>query len=284
MRRRRASRKSVTFTDEKVVVNPDGSIVRVVTLNDDHKDTAQSHVPHSTPLEDALEEFANQSQEELAIGNGEVAAEVAADIVAANSLDLSLKKKKKKSIKKIEENGDEAENGAEAGEVGDEAAVGDDDAAGLDLSLKKKKKKPKKNEDDFAKKLEALGSDGKADGEANREDAGQGDMDRGTGVWTHDEGKPISYALLLPRFYALLTEKNPEHAAGANKSHKIPPPQCMREGNKKTIFANIAEICKRMNRTEEHMTAYMFAELGTSGSVDGSRRLVIKGRFQSTLR
>ena len=32
--------------------------------------------------------------------------------------------------------------------------------------------------------------------------------------------------------------------------------------------------------SEEHCTAFLFAELGTSGSVDGSRRLVIKGRFQ----
>jgi translation initiation factor 2 subunit 2 len=35
-----------------------------------------------------------------------------------------------------------------------------------------------------------------------------------------------------------------------------------------------------MKRTDEHVTSYLFAELGTSGSVDGSRRLVIKGRFQ----
>ncbi|KAI2761298.1 hypothetical protein DTO012A8_9614 [Penicillium roqueforti] len=35
-----------------------------------------------------------------------------------------------------------------------------------------------------------------------------------------------------------------------------------------------------MKRSEEHCTQFLFAELGTSGSVDGSRRLVIKGRFQ----
>jgi translation initiation factor 2 subunit 2 len=35
-----------------------------------------------------------------------------------------------------------------------------------------------------------------------------------------------------------------------------------------------------MKRTDEHVTSFLFAELGTSGSVDGSRRLVIKGRFQ----
>lgn len=83
------------------------------------------------------------------------------------------------------------------------------------------------------------------------------------------------------RFFTLLSEKNPDHATGATKSYKIPPPQCMREGNKKTIFANLAEICKRMKRSDEHVTAFLFAELGTSGSVDGSRRLVIKGRFQA---
>jgi translation initiation factor 2 subunit 2 len=35
-----------------------------------------------------------------------------------------------------------------------------------------------------------------------------------------------------------------------------------------------------MKRTDEHVTSYLFAELGTNGSTDGSKRLVIKGRFQ----
>lgn len=54
----------------------------------------------------------------------------------------------------------------------------------------------------------------------------------------------------------------------------------MREGNKKTIFANVSDICKRMHRQPEHVIQFMFAEMGTTGSVDGSGRLVIKGRFQ----
>jgi len=54
----------------------------------------------------------------------------------------------------------------------------------------------------------------------------------------------------------------------------------MREGNKKSIFANIPDICKRMHRQPEHVIQFMFAEMGTTGSVDGSGRLVIKGRFQ----
>jgi translation initiation factor 2 subunit 2 len=107
-------------------------------------------------------------------------------------------------------------------------------------------------------------------------------MEAGTGIWAHDNDKPISYELLLKRFFVQLSERNPDHASSGSRSFKIPPPQCMREGNKKTIFANLAEICKRMKRSEEHVTAYLFAELGTSGSTDASRRLVIKGRFQQS--
>jgi translation initiation factor 2 subunit 2 len=55
----------------------------------------------------------------------------------------------------------------------------------------------------------------------------------------------------------------------------------LREGNKKTLLANLPEICKRLKRSPEHITAFLFAELGTSGSTDANGRLVIRGRFQS---
>ena len=35
-----------------------------------------------------------------------------------------------------------------------------------------------------------------------------------------------------------------------------------------------------MHRQPEHVIQFLFSELGTSGSVDGGGRLVIKGRFQ----
>ncbi|KAI9644200.1 translation initiation factor eIF-2 beta subunit [Ciborinia camelliae] len=185
--------------------------------------------------------------------------------------DLSTMKKKKKKTKKVEE-GEEG---------GDEAADG-----GLDLSTmkkKKKSKKPKDAEDDFTARLAAAnlnGDEGEGEKAAEETPVDDGDMMKGTGIWAHDETKAISYEQLLSRFFTLLAQKNPDHASSGSKSYKIPPPQCLREGNKKTIFANIAEICKRMKRTDEHVTSYLFAELGTNGSVDGSRRLVIKGRFQ----
>ncbi|KAG6002931.1 hypothetical protein E4U21_002496 [Claviceps maximensis] len=156
---------------------------------------------------------------------------------------------------------------------------------GLDLSLLKKKKKKKVKtkeageDDDFAAQLKQLEvKDAEDSAVVAPEEVG--DMDVGTGIWAHDETKTIGYTLLLDRFFHQLSQKNPDHTLTGAKSFKIPPPQCMREGNRKTVFANIADICKRMKRTEDHLTAYLFAELGTNGSVDGSRRLVIKGRFQ----
>lgn len=192
-----------------------------------------------------------------------------------------LKGMKKKKSKKPK--GDDAEGEGEGGE----AAAAED--GGLDLSSmkkKKKSKKPKETEDDFAAKIAALAVDGDEEGETPAEAAtekkvvDQGDMEKGTGIWQHDSEIKLPYDQLLSRFFVLLAQKNPDHASSGSRSYKIPPPQCLREGNKKTIFANIAEICKRMKRTDEHVTSYLFAELGTSGSVDGSRRLVIKGRFQ----
>lgn len=129
---------------------------------------------------------------------------------------------------------------------------------------------------------EELDADAKAAPQEEKGEGGEldGDMVAGTGIWSHDEEKPIKYDKLLERFFAHLHSAHPDLLSSGSKSYVIPPPQCLREGNKKTIFANIPDICKRMKRSEEHVMQFIFAELGTSGSVDGSRRLVIKGRFQ----
>ncbi len=238
----------------------------ISTPNDDTKDTAMSHSARTPPLSAALGAFtdASPAHADAVVEDG---AAPAAD--SPDGLDLSLLKKKKKKVKKEDGEGADAAPAA----AGEEA---------IDLSMKKKKKKKVPKEDDeFAKKLEALNLEGAEGAEAPADDAVQeGDMDKGTGIWAHDESRSINYDPLLSRFFALLAQKNPDHASSGTRSYKIPPPQCLREGNKKTIFANLPEICKRMKRADEHVTAYLFAELGTSGSVDGSRRLVIKGRFQ----
>lgn len=248
----------------------------VATPSDEIKETALSHTPRTPPLSAALGAFTDASSAPAdGAADGSAPAEGAADGATPaadpnpDGLDLSLMKKKKKKVKKED---DEAADGA--------AAAGGEEAIDLTMKKKKKKKVPKE-EDEFAKKLEALNLDGGEGAETPAEaDAQEGDMEKGTGIWAHDETRTIAYNPLLSRFFALLAQKNPDHASTGTRSYKIPPPQCLREGNKKTIFANLPEICKRMKRAEEHVTAYLFAELGTSGSVDGSRRLVIKGRFQ----
>lgn len=237
--------------------------------HDDTKDTTMSHSPSTPPLSAALDDFTDPIQApDEPTKEGDDVAEL-------------LKGMKKKKSKKPKAEDAEAEGGDGDGEAAD---------GGLDLSSMKKKKKSKKpkegTEDEFAAKIAALdieGREGEGEGETTaveQKPVDEGDMEAGTGIWQHDETKPVNYELLLSRFFTLLAQKNPDHASSGSRSYKIPPPQCLREGNKKTIFANIAEICKRMKRTDEHVTSYLFAELGTSGSVDGSRRLVIKGRFQ----
>jgi len=262
----RKPRKSVAFSEGTTIVDENGTITMKEDGHDDTRDTAQSHSASTPPLSQALGAFTDPFQD----GEEKQTAAAEDNDDVANML-KGMKKKKSKKPK--------AEDG--------EDAPKDDDAApaegGLDLTMKKKKKKkvPKEGEDEFAAKLAALDIDKPEGAEAVEETpVEEGDMEKGTGIWQHDETKPIPYDFLLHRFFSLLAQKNPDHFSSGSRSYKIPPPQCLREGNKKTIFANIAEICKRMKRTEEHVTSYLFAELGTSGSVDGSRRLVIKGRFQ----
>ncbi|KAF2857326.1 hypothetical protein K470DRAFT_260936 [Piedraia hortae CBS 480.64] len=182
-----------------------------------------------------------------------------------NAMFEGLGKKKKKKPKKEDKEEEEPKDGS-------------DDV----LSLKKKKLK--KALPDFDAELAQAGATAdetkEEKDEAGEEGVQEGDLVKGTGIWAHDCTTPYTYASLAYRFYTVLHDSHPDLASSGSKSYKIPPPQCLREGNKKTIFANIADICRRMKRTDEHVTQFLFAELGTSGSVDGSRRLVIKGRFQ----
>lgn len=180
---------------------------------------------------------------------------------AASSDDLfsGLKKKKKKSKSTSKDT---------------ETTEGDLDEVSEvlgELSLKKKKKKTKElvSVDDFEKELAKAG----VSTESNEttpvpESAAQ-----------QDAGLP--YADLLSRFFSILRANNPELAGDkSGPKFRIPPPVCLRDG-KKTIFSNIQDISEKLQRSPDHLIQYLFAELGTSGSIDGQKRLVIKGKFLS---
>ena len=256
----RKQRKSVAFSEGTSIMDGNGEITE--SQHGEDKTTADSHCT------------AQIYGEKLPILTPIPAQDKAVDEVTDMFAGLN-KKKKKASKPKTEDAAD------------DEApAAGGDDFESLGLKKKKKKATKPKVEGDFDAKLASAGLE-EATGDANGAETGtdmrtteDGDPEAGTGVWAHDATATITYPQLLSRFFTLLNQFNPDILSSASKSYKIPPPQCLREGNKKTIFANIAEICKRMKRNDEHVTQFLFAELGTSGSVDGSKRLVIKGRFQ----
>lgn len=203
------------------------------------------------------------------------------DVAEVTEMFKGLSKKKKTKKPK------DAEGGDGEGEEPTATADGEFDPTAM---KKKKKKGPKKDAGDFEAKLAEAGvdeqgagagaGDGDDDNKAEGEALPEGDLEAGTGIWAHDCSQAIPYSLLASRFFSLIQSHHPDMLSSGAKSYKIPPPQCLREGNRRTIFANIADICKRMKRSDDHVMQFLFAELGTSGSVDGARRLVIKGRFQ----
>ena len=266
----RPERKSVSFSEEATVVDTNGKVTEVNGTSE--KTSAESHSAGPTSFQSS---YSIRSDSQFIANTTEGDSKDPA-VDEVTDLFKGLAKKKKSSKKPKEES-------AEDGEEATPAADSEFDPTAL---KKKKKKKPAKaaDSDDFEAKLAEAGvnEDGEANGDmvSGKEDDQDGDMDAGTGVWSHDEIKPIKYEKLLERFFAHLHSAHPDLMSAGSKSYVIPPPQCLREGNKKTIFANIPDICKRMKRSDEHVMQFIFAELGTSGSVDGSRRLVIKGRFQ----
>ncbi|OIT34788.1 PREDICTED: eukaryotic translation initiation factor 2 subunit beta-like [Nicotiana attenuata] len=110
-----------------------------------------------------------------------------------------------------------------------------------------------------------------------------GDDEEAEGIVLHHypwEGsdRDYEYEELLGRVFNILRENNPE-LAGDRRRTVMRPPQVLREGTKKTVFVNFMDLCKTMHRQPEHVMTFLLAEMGTSGSLDGQQRLVIKGRF-----
>jgi len=178
-------------------------------------------------------------------------------------IDLETFGKKKKKKKKREGlDMDELKDSLpEDSKDGDDVNIDDD----LDLESfgeKKKKKKKKKPKD-----LDDLIGD-----EENKENEDDN-------PWI-DSDRDYTYEELLQRVFGIMRDKNPEMVAGEKKKFVMRPPQVVRVGTKKTAFANFTEIAKMLHRQPKHLLAFLFAELGTSGAIDGNNQLIMKGRFQ----
>jgi len=179
---------------------------------------------------------------------------------ALDDLDLeSFGEKKKKKKKKVPLDMEDLE----------EALPGDDDKAEdndeLDLeSFGTKKKRKKKIKGD----MDDLDDD-------NKENEGESGE---TTAWGED--RDYTYDELLQRVYNVIKEKNPDSTMGEKKKFVMRPPQVVKVGAKKTAFVNFTEIAKMLHRQPKHLLAFLFAELGTTGALDGSSQLVMKGKFQ----
>ncbi|XAR55722.1 hypothetical protein NMG60_11035900 [Bertholletia excelsa] len=138
------------------------------------------------------------------------------------------------------------------------------------VGLKKKKKKPIMT-DSLNEESIDRGED--LDGE----EEGEGIVFQQQYPWEGSD-RDYEYEELLSRVFHILRENNPE-LAGDRRRTVMRPPQVLREGTKKTVFVNFMDLCKTMHRQPEHVMAFLLAEMGTSGSLDGQQRLVIKGRF-----
>lgn len=233
-------------------------------------------------LEAALTGEAPASEEPAAAESTE---DIPADDAAASNTaddlglgdDFNLTKKKKKKKKPFDMNEledtlpkeEKIENTDEIKDAGQD--FGDED---LDFSLpskKKKKKKPKLLE-------ETDKAEDKVDGGVGGEEEEGKPNVEGT-TWSETD-RDYTYDELLKRVFNIMREKNPDMVAGEKKRFVMKPPQVMRVGTKKSSFSNFADICKLLHRQPKHLLAFLLAELGTSGSIDGNNQLIIKGRFQ----
>lgn len=168
---------------------------------------------------------------------------------------------------------DEQEGDATIEEVPEEQAKSEDVGV-FDFTAKKKKKKKVVDTADF----DAL-AEPQDDNEETNGDESTTTKASGGESWLASD-RDYTYQELLGRLFAQYREMNPDADSGEKRKYTIVPPNVQREGSKKTCFANVADISKRMRRTPDHVIQFIYAELGTSGSIDGAGRLILKGRFQ----
>jgi len=90
-------------------------------------------------------------------------------------------------------------------------------------------------------------------------------------------GDDLGYDAMPGNIYAQLPPNNPELTDRHRK--KLRPPEVMRVGTTRTAWVNFADNCAVLKREKEHVQSFFLAELGTTGSIDGSARFLIKGRY-----
>ena len=235
---------------------------------------ARRAVQGSTPAAAPAPVAAAATEQVEAVEPAEPATEAgatAAEVTEDGDLNFGELKKKKKSSKtkstKLAEFEKELAEGAE-GDAADAEEDEEDDEDGPD-GTDQIEDQANLGDNPFAADFDEDG-EAAASGSKAKTDADE--------AWIGSD-RDYLYPELLGRIFRTLRQHNPA-LSGDKKKYTIVPPSVQREGSKKTLFANSLDICKRMHREPEHVYAFLFAELGTLGNIDGSQRLIIKGRFQ----
>ena len=96
-----------------------------------------------------------------------------------------------------------------------------------------------------------------------------------------DSEPDYTYVELLERLYSELKASGREQATDSAKK-TIPVPQMIRSGTKHTLWSNFEDTATALGRPPDHLQQFITSELGTDASVDGMRRLNIKGRCLPT--
>uniref|UniRef100_A0A4W5P8L3 Eukaryotic translation initiation factor 2 subunit 2 n=1 Tax=Hucho hucho TaxID=62062 RepID=A0A4W5P8L3_9TELE len=191
--------------------------------------------------------------------------------------DLNFFNQKKKKKKKPKTFDNDVEEGMKELKIETEPSeTNEEDNSMLELGKKKRKSKPVNfdMDDDMEIKDDAQEDD---DGK-NTDDITFSSTQSGP-AWAGSE-RDYTYDELLNRVFQIMREKNPDMVAGEKRKFVMKPPQVVRVGTKKSSFVNFTDICKLLHRQPKHLLAFLLAELGTSGSIDGTNQLIIKGRFQ----
>ncbi|XP_016338024.1 eukaryotic translation initiation factor 2 subunit 2-like [Sinocyclocheilus anshuiensis] len=192
-----------------------------------------------------------------------------------DDLNFFNQKKKKKKSKKEKIFDAELEEGMKELKIETEPSETQEED---DLMLPMKKKKTRKVKD-FQEDTDSQSKDNGVEDEDSK-NIDDITFSTQTGpAWAGSE-RDYTYDELLFRVFNIMREKNPDMVAGEKRKFVMKPPQVVRVGTKKTSFVNFTDICKLLHRQPKHLLAFLLAELGTCGSIDGNNQLVIKGRFQ----
>ncbi|KAJ3693782.1 hypothetical protein LUZ60_009262 [Juncus effusus] len=190
--------------------------------------------------------------------------------------DPTKKKKKKKVV--IADPNEEAEKPAEKTEDQPAQEIGEPSFAGMKKKKKKQVDTTFMNDEEENKETGADAGTENIDDKIGEDEEGEGIVLGGSKYPWEGSDRDYTYEELLGRVFNILRENNPD-LAGDRRRTVMRPPQVLREGTKKTVFVNFMDLCKTMHRQPEHVMTFLLAEMGTSGSLDGQQRLVVKGRF-----